>query len=551
MTNIKFDKFLFILLAIVALLRLPLIFEGLPAVYNSTEYFMSKMALGMGARFSLDPLIYIYPTFYTYLLLFVFSILFILGYLFGIFNSTHDFAVRFLTDPTLFYLAGRIVSVFFSLLTIVLIYHFVKKFRSNRQARIAALLGGFSFSFFEFSGYSTPESLLIMMSALATAYIYQLQSEGSLRSYIIAGLLCGLAVGVKYNAGFIFLAVIVVYIQKFKQNRNYIWLALAGSLVGFLIFNPYWILKFDSFYQGFLLVADQMYSAVSTDRGVNYIWEFWTLIKTELVIGLLFLVASIWALKFDFKRNLPFVVIIIMTIAYVGSWEKKGIDYLFPVFPAWIILGSEFIDQKIKDLESKKFVFVFLFIPSAIAIVYHLILVIKDDTREIATSWIVDNVTVNERICYDNYHYDLGIFDVDRFISYGAGAAQLPAAVKEDLESYRSDERNIQMVSILFEDTINHSKTENLYEAEQEKFKRKELTQLVTEGVKYLIIRDDFYNMYKDANIEQYPSVITARINAVNKFYDNLFLNFEPSIKIPSGLWRKGPTISIYKLSGE
>jgi len=551
MTNIKFDKFLFILLAVVAVLRLPLVFEGLPAVYNSTEYFMSKMALGMGARLSLDPLIYIYPTFYAYMVFLVFSILFVIGYLIGIFINAQDYAIRFLTDPSLFYFAGRLVSVIFSLITIIIIYHFIRKFRSTSQARIAALLAGFSFNFFEFSGYTTPESLLIMMSAVATVYIYQLQKESSLRTYLIAGLFCGLAVGVKYNAGFIFLAVMAIYIQNFKQNRNYIWLALAGSLVGFLVFNPYWILKFDSFYQGFLLVADQMYSAVSTDRGVNYVWEIWTLLKAELVIGLVFLLSTIWALKSDFKNNLPFVVIIITTIAYVGSWEKKGIDYLFPIFPVWIILGSDFINQKIKKFKAKKIIFSVLFVPSVLAIIYHLILVVKYDTRELATTWVVANVSANERICYDNHHYDLGIFDVDRFISYGAGAAQLPAAIKEDLESYRSDERNVHMVSILVEDTLISGNTENLYEAEQEKFWRKDLDQLIKEGIKYLIVRDDFYNMYKGAKLNQYPPVVRARITAVNEFYDSLFLNFEPMVKFPSDVWRKGPNISIYSLSGE
>ena len=555
MTILKSNRFLIFLLLVIAVLRLPLLFEGLPAVYNSTEYFMAKIALGMGSRVSLDPLIYIYPKFFAYVLLAIFLFIFVAGYIIGFFNGAHDYAVQFLTDPTWFYFSGRLASLVFSLLTIIFIYHYIHKYRDETHARIAALLAGFSINFFEFSAYATQESLLIFISGLATIFILRLQSKSGSSEYLIAGLLCGLAVGVKYNAGFIFLGVLVVYIQNMKQNKHTIWLALAGAVSGFIMVNPYWILKFSDFYQGFLLISDQMYSAVSTNRGINYIWEITTLIKTELVIGVLFLAATIWAFKSDFKKYLPFLVIIIVTLAYVGSWNKKGIDYIFPIFPAWIILSSDFISNILNRFKPKRnitlILYTIIFFPAMIFMLYHVSLVLKNDTRETATDWIIANVSAQECICYDNHHYDLGIFDVDRFISYGAGARQLPDAIKDKLESYRNDDRNMHMVHINFGDTTKILSGSNLYEAEQAKYKRKDLDRIIREGVDYLVIRDDFYQMYEQVRNEHYPPVVSARIDAANNFYHKLFLNYKPTVVFSPGFWIKGPKVSIYKLSGE
>ena len=149
MTILKQYKFLIFLILLIAALRLPLLFEGLPAVYNSTEYFMAKIALGMGSRASLDPLIYIYPTFYAYVLLAIFLFIFVVGYIIGSFNGAHDYAVQFLTDPTWFYFSGRLASLVFSLMTIIFIYNYIRKYRDETHARVAALLAGFSITFFD------------------------------------------------------------------------------------------------------------------------------------------------------------------------------------------------------------------------------------------------------------------------------------------------------------------------------------------------------------------------------------------------------------------
>ncbi len=70
--------------------------------------------------------------------------------------------------------------------------------------------------------------------------------------------------------------------------------------------------------------------------------------------------------------------------------------------------------------------------------VYQVVLKSNPDTRELAEQWIVNNISKTEKICYDNYHYDLGLFDIDRYIGYGAGSSQIPEALKIQIIDYKT-----------------------------------------------------------------------------------------------------------------
>ena len=49
-----------VVLTLVFVLRVPAMIDGFPAVYDPTEYFLSKIALSRSTRFSPDPFLCIY-----------------------------------------------------------------------------------------------------------------------------------------------------------------------------------------------------------------------------------------------------------------------------------------------------------------------------------------------------------------------------------------------------------------------------------------------------------------------------------------------------------
>jgi len=552
------NYFIWIILTAAFLLRITGVAGGLPASYNSTEYFLAKTALSMGARQSIDPLIYIYPTLYAYFLLAQYILIYLGGHLAGVFATSVDFAVRFLTDPSVFYLTGRCTNVILSVFTVLLFYMFMRKMFGEVSARFAALTATLSFHLIQFSRYAVPDTLLILFSTLATFWMLQTYYQPSRKNFFLSGLFTGLAIGSKYNAGFLMLGLLLVPILHRLTDRTFkYWsrtlLAVFSVLAGFLILNPLWIVRFSEFFTGYQLMAAQMRTAVSYDYGINYIWEISEMIRYETLIGAGFLLATGYALVRRSKTDLILLVPLLITFIYVGSWQKKGLDYLFAVFPAWIILLSLALETLWNKLRTGRNIKILLgsalFLPSLVTDIHLDVRALHEDTRELASAWVINHVAKGEKMCYDHYTFDLGLFDVHRYTEYGAAAEQLPGAVKERVLAFAADERNVSNVPVQVKIDTGSRDDDNPYLYEAGRYRRKSLQELQREGVSYLITNSWFYQPYLSCDIDKYTPIIQEKIQAVRRFYSELdgqgrvVKLFEPDF------WTPGPLIKIYKIS--
>jgi hypothetical protein len=236
----------------------------------------------------------------------------------------------------------------------------------------------------------------------------------------------------------------------------------------------------------------------------------------------------------------------------VGFWRKKGLDYLFSIFPVCIIFGTVWLEylfgKYVKGEKRRILVTGLIFLPSVIFGLYRTILFMGGDTRAETSDWLVQHNTAGMKFCYDTYHYDLGVFDVDRYLRYGAGSGYLPADVKEELERYRGDRKNISLVPVLYSGVGPVRPGSGLYEREQAAYKRKTIDQLLSEGADYLITTDAFYSIYREARPEQYKGIIAERIREVQNFYGQLESQLQPIAVFSPTLWKKGPEIKIYDL---
>ena len=338
-------QILFGILLIAFLLRFAGIFDGLPAAYNSTEYYHAKYALSMGARKSLDPQmsnysinnprLFIYPMFYQYLTLFQFVLMYLIGNLFSIFKNSYDFAIQFLVSPSIFYLVGRLVNVLVSLFTIFIVYKKMSKIFSEQIGYISATIFAVSFYMITSSQQAVSDTWLLLFCTLSTLYFLDFLNSPNKNEIISASIFTGFAIGTKYNAGV--LLVLFLYVLWFERkwflNKNVKILIYSAFIifVCFLIPNPYWIIRFPQFMEGLLLIKAQASEAIALERGINYVWEFSEIVKHELVIGLgLFFTSIYYVIKRNKFSTMLLMMIVIMFI-YVGSWQKKGIDYLYPM----------------------------------------------------------------------------------------------------------------------------------------------------------------------------------------------------------------------------
>jgi hypothetical protein len=556
MKKFKLERSIYLILLLALILRIPGVTDGLPAVYNSTEHFLARTVLSMGAAKNLDPGFYIYPTFYTYFLLILYGSLYLIGNLFGFFQTQYDFAVQFLINPSIIYIISRLINVFFSLLTIFITYRFLYKHASAFAANLAAVFMAISIYLIQFSGYATADTLMILFSTLTIIYLYKLSNTAEDKDIFYAGLFCGLAIAAKYNAGFLAAGLIAVVILKNRQQQVKLFSALgkslAGIAVGFFATNPLWLIYPERFYQGWRIISSQMYQAVSAERGINFVWEITQIVQTEMVLGILFIVATVYFLSFREYQHYPAIIVILLTFVYVGTWTKKGVDYLFAVFPAWVILSAFFVDRVLHKQISQKYLryilLALILIPSFVTSIYHFIIMVNPDTREEATEWIIASVRKDQSICYDNYHNDLGVFDIQRYISYGANADQIPQGVVQRLLPYSIDPRQVNFLPILVRNDTIKSKSANAYEEIAVQYKRRDLDELLHLGTSYLITNERYYKGYISINLKDYPPGVQIGIRDVQNFYQRLHQQFKPLKVFEPDFWQKGPKLSIYDL---
>jgi hypothetical protein len=560
-------QIIFGILLVAFLLRFPGIFEGLPAAYNSTEYYHAKLALSMGARQSLDPQInnydvynprlFIYPMLYQYLVLVQFAVLYIFGNIFGLFKDSYDFAVKFLVDPSIFYIANRLINVLISIATIYSFYTVLRKIYNETIARFASIISAISYYLILASIQSVSDSLILFFSTLTILFVLKSYFDPIQKNFLLAAIFAGLSIAVKYNAGVLLIMFpVLLWMKRYQLQNKLIRLSALICVVVFISFiipNPYWLVRFSQFVDGFKLIASQANQAITPEMGLNYWWEFSQIAQHELLIGIGFFVSVIY---FLFKKQKEVYILNIMTIIvflYVGSWQKKGIDYFYAVYPVFIFLFSLFLYKIWSQVEKKTIIrysiILTILIPSFLMAMYQNVLRLNMDTRERATYWVINNINKDDKVCYDNYHYDLGVFDINRFTDYGAGSSQLPKEIKQRLIDFKNHKRNIFFVPVIYKLERKYDNTGTLYEKESNQYARRTINELLDDGVQYLITNDWYFKPFLEAKEDNLSPVVKSQVNKYRTFYHFVFKHYKPVIVFEPDFWSKGPRIHIYNLN--
>jgi 4-amino-4-deoxy-L-arabinose transferase-like glycosyltransferase len=556
MTVVFYKKPIFWIIVLAFFLRLAGVFEGLPAIHNSTEHHLAKFTLKMAANKTLDPGFYIYPSFYQYILVVLYGYYFIIGFMLGIFKDSYDFAVRFLIDPSAIFIIGRLLSVFVSTSSVYFLYKLVKKISDNKCALLSAIFLSISYYSIHLGQLATQDTLLIFFTILALHKFWDSLENQNTLHLLYSGIFTGLAIASKYNAGFLGFGLLftVYYSWKIHQNKflKRLFLATIGLLLSLIITNPYSLIAPEKYLQAYVMVTEQMYYGTSIYRGINYLWEIIEIISHEWLLGIMFFISTIYAISKKNKYNHILLIVILPTFFYVGSWPKKGIDYLlvcWPIFIMFSVFFIEFIFDKANNNKLKKMLIIVLILPSFLFNMYQLVLKFIPDTRQLASEWMLENMSNDDKICYDKNGYDLTLIDIQRFTDYGPSAKTLPPEMKNRLHQYLDMERNVDFISSIewvkniYADSISQD-----YSKQQGAVRWKSLGEILTEGADWLIINEDYkqtHIQFSDIKIPQ----LDERIKNMKKFYNEIDAFYNPVIKFSNSFWRNGPEIIVYNLS--
>lgn len=314
---------------------------GLPYLYDFDEMIFVDRAYYMLGNQDLNPHWFGAPASITiYLLFFTYIGIFVLGMLFGVFKSPSDFKELYLADPTLFYLSGRLISVFFGTAAIALVYFIGRKLMNHRGGCIAALVIAVIPLKIEFSRLLRMDAPLVFFILLAFLFCLEILKTNSWRSYLIAGVSIGFGISCKYPAIFFAPMILIAHVIYSWRSKSFtpkrlIASALVSSLA-FFVTAPFVFIDFRQTLQNVIFESRSEHLG-ATGNGIlsNLAWYISNVIRQEL--GLLGFILAFAAICYTLYRRRPdwglaalaMVIFIVIISSLSLRWER----WILPVFP--------------------------------------------------------------------------------------------------------------------------------------------------------------------------------------------------------------------------
>jgi len=318
----------------------------------STETEQINFALKFGAG-DFNPHHFVHPPFFAYILFILYGAIFATGKLLGVFHSALDYEILYYTTPQFFLIIARIFILFIAALSIIITYKIGKRLFDKKIAILACGFLVFSQLFISATHYATGEVPLLLMSLAAFYFIVRIFEDGHLKYYISAGLLIGLAIATKYNAGLLiapFLCAGLISQRPAVSEIKKIFMGLAFIVIGFFIGCPFAFFDYKVFYSEIIKQFGRMRSLTynfeswKADKpGWLYLWTDTFPFSFSWPGVILVFISLIWGI---FYRNRKICLLLIFVVLYLISsarWTAVKPRYYIHIFPFMCIIASYFL----------------------------------------------------------------------------------------------------------------------------------------------------------------------------------------------------------------
>jgi hypothetical protein len=332
------------------------------APYGGDERYVVLHALKFGTG-DLNPRHFDWPASPFYYLTFLIDgFYFVGGYILGWFRSPTAFVLEYLTNPRAYYLIPRAISAAFGLGTAFLLMKAARRMTDRSTGLIAALLLLLVPLHFQMSraGLADVPMTFFTVATLCVSLGIATSPKVSLRTYILAGVMVGLATAMKYHGALA--AIFVVSADVYRRPNEWSWRSLpdflsrphllaaaAASLAAFVLTTPFAVLDHRTF------LADLSFQ-IAHQRGVvehigivasnSPIQQLATSILPEIV-GLpilLFSIVGLIVVMLDRRRFvLAAVILLPMLSLNLGAFllsRVKFTHYLLPAIPCLCVLAA-------------------------------------------------------------------------------------------------------------------------------------------------------------------------------------------------------------------
>lgn len=418
MPKFKIDKWLLLLLAAAFLLRI----WGIWNADSQDEYNEVFEALRVcSGNLNLERW---FKRFYLYVLAIEYGIYFVIGWLFNIFQSPMDFAVKIVRDPYPLFILGRITSALFGTGSVLLTYFIGKLLYNHKIGLIAALFLCLNVVNIELSHYARVDASLCFVVLAGFYFIAKILTDKDqvFSTYILAGVFSGIAFQNKMQAVILLFPFAYAHFNKYQWKHFWRPIFSKALLVfclsysaGMMIGNPAIVFAPVSFIQGLFSWGQKAYTipineTISQHIGyivyLQYFYkEFGILLSILAVFGLLMAV-------FSFNRyNFLILSFIFPFYCLMGaSRYMVSYSYMIPLMPFLYLLMAKSLTgglNKLSDNQKKStaltgFILLVLLISPMLNVLKFEKSLSGKNTRVLAKEWIEQNIPYGSKILMDS-----------------------------------------------------------------------------------------------------------------------------------------------------
>jgi 4-amino-4-deoxy-L-arabinose transferase-like glycosyltransferase len=362
-----------------------------------------------------------------YLLLFVeYGLIFAASWLLGWVANARDFAIWYVLDPSVFYLAGRLTVALMGALTCLVVY-FIGTRVCDRWVGLGAAFIGATSAFHGVHSHIINVDVGTTFALWSSILVYlRYEEKREYRWLIAASMLAAISIAFKLPGGIVLFVLFLAIGSNAKTQSYGVMLKEAGvvlstTVVTLTLIAPEWMTSLGALHENFSQIVGR--GSVATDAGGENLretidsitilggdWSWYVMILVKNYNIALTLTALLGAGLGFWRRERWPMIWSVLSAVFLGTMfaADRGPNerYLLPIMPGLWLLSS----IAVVELSQRRW---WLVVPGLACVVALPLVVLvrqnyewtKTDTRVIAKRWIEANLPAGSKILIDGMRY--------------------------------------------------------------------------------------------------------------------------------------------------
>jgi len=378
---------------------------------DEQHYISMAMHLLNGSQSS--EYFYEYPSLFFYILAAGLVVYYLMGRLLGWYGGVDDLVYQYATDPASFYLVSRFISAFAGVATIYAVYKTVRRlFKSEKTGLVGALFMALCYLHVRDSHFGTMDVVMTFFIIASFHFIVKSNDEWSLKNYLLAGLLAGLATSTKYAGAFLVFPMCFVHLFKVLEHNmpfyriftdKRIWGFGLAMILGFLAGTPHFLTDYPKYLYYIVNRVDLM-DTQSPKIAIGW----WYHLKFSLWHGLgwgMYIAAFAGILLYlirDWKKGLVFISFPLTYYLFVGKGYVIFLRYIVPILPFMCMAAAYFVYEFYHFIKKRTAYRTVVSLSGVLIVVilfqgmYNLmnfsIFITKKDNRHVGKKWVEEHI---------------------------------------------------------------------------------------------------------------------------------------------------------------